>query len=225
MVAKAIERIADNAPPNPATGIYEDYSSRCADALVKLASLSLGADGDPDRACVVVRTSAEALFGSGRPGNHNDKSEAATPEAAVTADGVVVGFDTLRRLACDGRVEWVAEGPDGAPLGVGRASRTVQGWLNRVLRRRDGGCRFPLCDHRRWAHAHHIAFWSEGGTTDIHNCLLLCPAHHRLVHECHWQIEGDPNGQITFVRPDGRALAHAPPSLRTDLRPRYLPPG
>lgn len=124
LVAKAIGRIADGAPPDPATGIFGDYSHRCADALVALASMSLGSDGDPDRACVVVHAPAEALFG-GQPATQTPPEGAQSPEGAHTCDGTVINVEALRRLACDARVEWVAHGPDGAVVGVGRASRVV----------------------------------------------------------------------------------------------------
>ena len=45
-----------------------------------------------------------------------------------------------------------------------------------------------------------------GGATDMGNLLWLCPYHHRLVHEGGWQIKGDPDGEVIFVRPDGRPL-------------------
>jgi hypothetical protein len=35
---------------------------------------------------------------------------------------------------------------------------------------------------------------------------MLCPFHHRLVHEGGWRIRGDPNHDVVFVRPDGRPL-------------------
>ena len=46
---------------------------------------------------------------------------------------------------------------------------------------------------------------------------LLCPFHHdpyRLVHEGGRGIEGDPNGELIFIRPDGRTLSTGPPPLR-----------
>jgi hypothetical protein len=30
--------------------------------------------------------------------------------------------------------------------------------------------------------------WSEGGPTDLSNLVLLCPAHHRLIHHSGWTI-------------------------------------
>ena len=50
------------------------------------------------------------------------------------------------------------------------------------------------------------------------NLCALCPFHHRLVHEGGWEIEGDPIGRLTFIRPDGRRLTGNPPPLRDDVR-------
>ncbi len=60
--------------------------------------------------------------------------------------------------------------------------------MMRQLRYRDGSCRFPGCDARRYTQAHHIEWWSRGGVTDLDNLLLICSFHHTLVHERGWSI-------------------------------------
>lgn len=189
----AIGRLVDKMGPNPSTGCFDDYEVRASDAMVQLASQSLGADGDPDRATVVVHVTAEAL----KTGHGSGEVEG----------GPGLCIDTVRRLACDGRVEVVAENGDRVVVGIGRARRTIPGWLWRSLRHRDRGCRFPGCDNRRWVHGHHIRYWSEGGETDLPNLITLCPRHHRMLHEEGWRIEGDPNGEVTWIKPDGRVFA------------------
>ncbi|HVM03232.1 MAG TPA: DUF222 domain-containing protein, partial [Acidimicrobiales bacterium] len=67
-VVEAIERIADAARHDPETGELEPYPCRAADALVELASASLGSAPDPDRATVVVHADAPALLGVGEGG-------------------------------------------------------------------------------------------------------------------------------------------------------------
>jgi hypothetical protein len=123
-------------------------------------------------------------------------------------------------LACDGWIRAVIESSD-RPLGVGRRQRTVPRSLLRVLRHRDGGCRFPGCTRTRWVHAHHLIFWADGGRTDAANLVLLCSAHHRFVHEGGWRIEGDPAGELRFVHPDGRELRVGPPGLRPEVAERF----
>jgi hypothetical protein len=190
----AINRLVDQMGKDPLTGVYSDFDTRAADALVQLASQSLGSDSDPDRATVVVHVSAEALargVGSGEVEN-----------------GPGLSIETVRRLRCDGRVEVVAENSNGVIVGIGRASRTIPAWMARSLRRRDQGCRFPGCHRRRWVHGHHMNYWSNGGCTDLDNLISLCQFHHRMVHEEGWKVEGNPNGPVIWIRPDGRQFHH-----------------
>ena len=58
------------------------------------------------------------------------------------------------------------------------------------LAARDGGCRWPDCDKpASWCEAHHIDHWkAEHGATDIADGILLCRAHHLLLHNNHWHV-------------------------------------
>ncbi|MFN2506726.1 MAG: DUF222 domain-containing protein, partial [Acidimicrobiales bacterium] len=206
-VVAALEHIADGTKPDPETGLFEPYEAQAADALGELASAHLGALAQPDRTTVVVVVDAEVLAGG--------------EGVAEIEGGPALAAEAVRRQACDARVE-VAAAADGSTVGVGRARRTVPAWLARQLRRRDGGCRYPSCERRRWGHAHHVRHWADGGPTDLDNLLWLCPTHHRLVHERGWSITGNPGGQVTFVRPDGRPLATGPPPLAAEVRRRFL---
>ena len=119
----------------------------------------------------------------------------------VTEEGSRVSAETSSRLACDAEVVPIARGADGSVLDVGRRRRTV-GWrLRKALEARDGGCRFPGCDSRTRTHAHHVTPWAEGGETAMDNLVLLCPFHHRAVHEGGWQVEMDEWGVPRFLNP------------------------
>ena len=119
----------------------------------------------------------------------------------VTEEGSSVSAETSSRLACDAEVVPIARGADGSVLDVGRRRRTV-GWrLRKALEARDGGCRFPGCDSRTRTHAHHITPWAEGGETAMDNLVLLCPFHHRAVHEGGWRVEMDEWGTPRFLNP------------------------
>ena len=89
-------------------------------------------------------------------------------------------------------------------------------------RHRDQGCRFPGCERTRWTHSHHRIHWAQGGPTDLDNLITLCPHHHRLAHEGGWTIEGNPDEELRFVRPDGRAFGHDPAPLATDWWDQFL---
>jgi hypothetical protein len=89
--------------------------------------------------------------------------------------------------------------------------------MQRALRSRDHGCRFPGCTHDRFVDAHHIQHWANGGKTSLGNLVLLCRDHHRLVHEGEFGVERIADGTIRFTRPDGRVIAEHPrmPGART----------
>jgi hypothetical protein len=207
-VEKAISRLADQERPDPRTVAFEQAS---ADALVQLASLRLGADPDVDRATIVVHVDAPTLA-SGEGIGHLE-------------NGIPLHPETVRRLACDARMQLMIDRPGREPFGVGRASRKLPAWLLRHVKERDGGCRFPGCTHYRWLHAHHIRHWAAGGATDADNLVMLCGYHHRLVHDAGWKMNARPDRTVQFVRPDGRRLEARPPALRPEIRERFLGPG
>ena len=132
--------------------------------------------------------------------------------ALVTEDGSRVSAETSSRLCCDAEVVPIARGSDGTVLDVGRRSRTV-GWrLRKALEARDGGCRFPGCGSRLRSHAHHIVHWAHGGETAMDNLVLLCPFHHRTVHEGGWRVEMDERGVPHFFNPLGARMPVVPES-------------
>ncbi len=81
----------------------------------------------------------------------------------------------------------------GHVLCVGRTHRTATTAQRTALTVRDRHCRFPGCRvdiHR--CEAHHVQEWELGGTTCLANLVLLCQAHHMLVHEGGRRITADP---------------------------------
>lgn len=135
---------------------------------------------------------------------------AAAAPSVVTEEGSRVSPETSSRLCCDSEVVPIARGADGSVLDVGRSRRTA-GWrLRKALDARDGGCRFPGCTSRMRTHAHHIRHWAQGGETAMDNLVLLCPFHHRAVHEGGWQVEMDDQGIPRFFNPLGVHVPQVP---------------
>jgi Domain of unknown function (DUF222) len=130
-VARALENLADDLPVMPGEEDLCHADARRADALVALASTSLAADPDPDRASVVVHAPLEALV-SGETG-------------CELEGGGLIHAETARRLLCSGRVQAVIENGRGHPVGVGRMAREPSAWMLRQLWYRDSECRFPGC--------------------------------------------------------------------------------
>jgi hypothetical protein len=107
---------------------------------------------------VVVHAGAEVLAGE-----EGDRG----PWLAETEGGHRLPSDSVRRLACHSRIEWVLEA-EGRPVGIGRRGRQVPEAIHRILRHRDGGtCRFPGCERKRWLNAHHLVHWADGGGPNL----------------------------------------------------------
>ncbi len=118
-------------------------------------------------------------------------------------EGHPIASETLRRLACDCGVRLSIDA-DGQILDLGRKARFPNPALRRSVVTRDHGrCRFPGCTQRTRLRAHHARHWGHGGPTDRANLLMLCPVHHRSVHEGGWKIEADGHGGFTFFNPRG----------------------
>ena len=142
------------------------------------------------------------------------RSAASTPvvlgqTVLAEAGGIHISAETARRLACDAATVRMQHGPGGEIIDVGRRTRTISPALRRALNARDRQCRFPGCRNRR-CDAHHLRHWAHGGATALDNLVLLCRRHHRAVHEEGFRVTLDANGDVQFVRPDGRPLPEAP---------------
>ncbi len=150
-----------------------------------------------ERYTVLVHVDYETLVGK-------------TPGRADLEGRMPVSPDTVRRLSCDGSVVRVVRGSESEVLDVGRKTRVVPPAIRRALRARDGGCRFPGCD-ARYVDAHHIKHWADGGTTALGNLVLLCPTHHRGVHEGGFRVRLDRKGIPFFLNRDGFRIPDRPP--------------
>ncbi|SFO96671.1 HNH endonuclease [Amycolatopsis arida] len=106
----------------------------------------------------------------------------------------VASLDQLRRLACEAAVVPAIYGQRGEPLYLGRTTRHATTAQRRALALRDRGCAFPGCTRTpKWTVPHHLRPWAHGGTTDIDNLVLLCAAHHRVIHHTRWEVRIDPS--------------------------------
>jgi hypothetical protein len=115
--------------------------------------------------------------------------------------GGFITEEAVRRLLCDCKISRVITDGKSEPLDVGRATRTIPAALRRALVVRDRGCTFPGCDRpAAWCDAHHLVHWTKGGPTCLENCVLLCSAHHRMVHDGGWDLRRSQDGRL-LVRP------------------------
>ena len=97
---------------------------------------------------------------------------------------------TVRKIACDADIIPVLLGSQGRILDIGRTTRIFPPHIRKAITARDQGCAFPGCTiPAPWCEAHHITYWSRGGTTSTDNGTLLCSHHHHLIHKEQWHIQ------------------------------------
>jgi hypothetical protein len=129
-----------------------------------------------------------------------------------------ISAEVARRLACNAHITVSFDAPDGACLDQKTLQRDPTDAQRIEIRRRDGGCRFPGCGCRNVTDVHHVVWASKQGPTALSNLLTLCVAHHSRVHELGWKLDGDAQGEVRFVSPQGRVFVSSPsPTWR---RPR-----
>ena len=129
------------------------------------------------------------------------KNELGAP-AADLEHSLPISTRTVERLTCDCTMSRVLLA-DSMAIDVGRATRVVSASTRRALRHRDQGCRWPGCDRQAsWSTPHHIVHWAHEGETKLHNLVLLCHFHHRLVHEGGWQVIKVGRNEFRFLPPD-----------------------
>ncbi|MGB5661008.1 MAG: DUF222 domain-containing protein, partial [Thermoanaerobaculia bacterium] len=176
---------------------------RRADALGLVAESALASGLDKgtrgDRLQVVVHVDSQVLEDSSQPG------------VSMLEDGTDVSAETSRRLGCDTGKVVMQHDSEGKILDVGRRTRTIPTAIRRALTARDEGCQFPGCG-LKYCEAHHLKHWANGGETSLDNLVLLCRRHHRAVHEEGYRIEGSPDGELRFFRPQGWEIPSAPPA-------------
>ncbi len=210
-MAALLMRAIDAASDALYRGAHADSTpeQRRADARGLLAERAMTAGFErpvsgtrPQRYQVLLHVEPATLDGEAEPGR------------AELEDGTRVSAETCRRLACDASVVTVTHAPDGSVFDVGRKRRTVGPALRRALETRDRGCRFPGCG-QRFADAHHIQHWADGGGTSLENMILLCAHHHRLLHEGGFRVELNawPGGRSTFYTPRGLPVPETPAAI------------
>ncbi len=162
---------------------HRNREQRLADAAVELAEGKTNIQ-------LLITSSLETLVGmAGAP-------------AAEMEFSLPISARSVERMACDSTVARVLLGQDSVPIDLGRSRRVVSGAMRKALVARDGHCRWPGCERpASWCDGHHLVHWVHGGGTDLDQVVLLCPRHHRLVHEGGWKLIKKEDGQIVPIAP------------------------
>jgi hypothetical protein len=141
------------------------------------------------------------------------RGSAEPSDLATFSDGEVMAASTAQRLCCDAGVVIATVNDKGQPLSIGRKTRTIPSAIKRALLVRDQTCRFPGCSHRSFVDGHHIEHWANGGKTALGNLMLLCTAHHRLLHEGNFHVESDGADGWHFYDERNRRIVPQPPRV------------
>jgi nucleoside-diphosphate-sugar epimerase len=180
-----------------------------ADALVAMAQQILRGTS-PNRSPIEIVVTVPAVTLRAGEADTIDPTD-----VAVLADGTCISPHAIRRLACDAGVVEMIEDDRGAPLTVGRKTRTIPGAMKRAMLRRDRQtCRFPGCTNRLFLEGHHIEHWANGGETGLRNLVSTCSLHHRYVHEHGYTVELDADGEVHFRDAAGRVVDAVPPPMQ-----------
>ncbi len=169
-------------------------AQRLADALVEMAAHSLACKHSRGRSPVGldVIVDIDTLAGEA-PSPVGGRSEIAHVGPVAPR--------TIQRLACDSAIGRVIMRGKSEVLDLGRRSRVPSEPQRRALVLRDGGCVWPGCRRPpEWCDAHHLVPWTDGGTTDLENLVLLCRRHHVACHEGGWQLTRAPDGHLLVER-------------------------
>ncbi len=177
---------------------------RLADSLVDLSAMVLDSGALPQhggrRPHLQVTVSLPTMEG-----------QLASPAAELELGGAIAA-ETARRLGCDAAVRRIIFGPGSQILDAGRATRVPHAATRSAVLARDRGCVWPGCGRpASWGEVHHLRHWSHGGSTDPHNLVVICRAHHFRLHEGGWHLVPSRGGFLA-VAPVPSDLA--PPQSR-----------
>ncbi|QHO68353.1 HNH endonuclease signature motif containing protein [Marisediminicola antarctica] len=177
-----------------------------ADALIDVARHMMGcttAPGPLPHTTLIIRMTLEQLQ-SGLGAAHLDGVE----------DPITAG--AARRLAADAELIPAVLGGNSQILDLGTGRRLFTRAQRIAFAERDGGCAITGCGRPpSYTEAHHIHWWSHGGTTNLNNGILLCTGHHHIIHKG-WTV------QITDNTPWFTPPPHIDPT-RTPKRGGKLP--
>jgi hypothetical protein len=120
---------------------------------------------------------------------------------ALLDDDTAMSAGQARRIACEAGIIPAVLGGRSEVLDLGRERRLFTRPQRIALGQRDRGCTTRGCGvSASGCHAHHDDPWSRGGRTDLARGRLLCPRHHRLIHDNRYDRRVHADNTITFTR-------------------------
>lgn len=122
--------------------------------------------------------------------------------AGILGSPLRLSAGEARRLACAAGVIPAVLGGRSEVLDLGRRRRLHSRAQRVALALRQGGtCGIEGCDRpSTWCDSHHLVPWSQGGSTDVADGLLICPRHHTLAHSGRFDLHRQPDGRHRLRR-------------------------
>jgi hypothetical protein len=170
-----------------------EWQHYAADALVTLARRDGGGVGKRCQTTLIVHV--------------------AENEPAVIEGSGAISDETAEHLTCTARRLTIRR--EGRDLVHSRMGRDASWAQERALFKRSPHCQYPGCTATHELEAHHVVPWARGGKTELSNLILLCPRHHKRLHDHHIRTSSSGEKPV-FTDPSGRLITanrpHAPPS-------------
>jgi hypothetical protein len=202
--------------PNRSGDSRQEYGARRVDALVGVVC----GDGAEESVESGERTDTDA------PKRTKSKRRSDSQRVAVI---LTISLDTGRaNLLGHGPVPWksaidLATSPaaelfgaivnsEGSIVSLARDHRFPDLLQRLVVSIRDERCVYPNCSkpHTR-CEIHHVIEHHDGGPTVVWNLVMLCDAHHHLLHDAKHHVKRWPNGVCTIHDANGTLVAGRPP--------------
>ena len=138
-------------------------------------------------------------------------AERRAAQANVSANRTHVGANTsAERFEAGDGVE-KAEGAGAKAVSRRRATQETPPAVRREVFLRDHGrCIVPGCRNATYVDLHHLELRSEGGADDPDNLVVVCGAHHGLLHRGRLRIEGKVSTGVRVRHAEGSDYGRTP---------------
>ena len=125
---------------------------------------------------------------------------------ATLPDGNPLAPSELAGLLCDSNISRLVLSAHGEPIDISRKQRLFSTRQAKAITARDRYCRYPGCDAPpELGQIHHAHQHERGGPTTIDNGILLCYAHHQVIHRKQITITHHQGG-FSFTLPSGELV-------------------
>ena len=124
-------------------------------------------------------------------------------DGPATVAGIPLPDQVVERLRAEAKIEPVLVDAAGTPIAVGTTEAVLSEKDKRVVKQRDGKCRWPGCDRRVGLEVHLLWPRSWDGSNEKWNLASVCTIHHtQLAPQGPLLLLGNPNN------PAGLSLVH-----------------